>query len=368
MAGIMIVLDGMQDVAYASLEGKTPYDYGKGETFRKIEQASCNGRLVTTPAGFEADTQTCILTLLGVQPQDIPSGRSAIEALAIGMPVGDDDIVMRCNFVKISEDNCMEIATCSAPAEVARELLAEVSAQPGVTVRPVGSYKSLQCIAGGSKDAAGMVTYPPHNYVGEPLEKLLPSGNALAERLADFSRKMLGKYRPYTVFNWAQAVPCKLPQFTDLHDGMTGAMVSATDAPVGGAIAMGMACTRPDTATGDTDTDLAAKAAATLALAKTHGFVMLHVGGPDEATHRKNEREKAEFVRKMDAELIAPILEGCPDGTRIMLTCDHIALCTTSGHTDEPVGFLLYEKGRTLSGTLGDFPGTDAVNVLMGKK
>lgn len=366
MAGILVVLDGLQDHAYPSLDGKTPYDYGKGENFTHIQNASAVGSLVTTPAGFEADTQTCVLTLLGVQSEDIPSGRSYIEAQAIGMPVGDNDIVMRCNFVKISEDNRMEIATCSAPDDVAKALRAEVAAQPGVTLRPVGSYKSLQCIADGA-DAVEMRTYPPHNYVGEPLEKLLPSGNAMADQLATFSRRMLEKYKPYTVFNWAQAVPCKLPQFTDLHDGLTGAMVSATDAPVGGAVVMGMACARPDTATGDIDTDLAAKVQATLELARTNDVVMLHIGGPDEATHRKNEKEKAEFVRKMDTELIAPLLEGCPDGTRIMLTCDHRALCSTTGHTDEPVGFLLYEKGKTLSGNLGEFPGVKAVDILMGK-
>lgn len=367
MANIMIVLDGLEDISYPSLEGKTPYDHGKGANFLELEAHSAVGRFQTTPDGFEPDTQTCVLTLLGVEPEDIPTGRSYIEARAVGMPVGEDDIIMRCNFVKIAPNGVLEVPTCSAPPTVADALLAEVRALPGVAVRQVGSYKSLQCVSGGRKYLDSMHTFPPHNYAGHPLEELLPSGNELADRLAAFTRSMLERHAPYTVFNWAQAASCSLPSFASLHGGATGAMVSATDAPVGSAVVMGMACRRPDTATGDTDTDLAAKAEAALELARECDVVVLHVGGPDEATHRKDAREKASFVKRMDGELIAPLLRGAPDRTRILLTCDHIALCGTSGHTADPVGFLLYQKGTPLAGNLGILPGTSAVEVLMGR-
>lgn len=367
MANIMIVLDGLEDTTYPMLAGKTPYDFGKGEAFRELEAHSATGRLKTTPEDFEPDTQTCVLTMLGVAPEQIPSGRSCIEALAIGMPVEKDDMVLRCNFVKITPDGRVEDPTCAAPKEVANALLAEVSALPGVNVTQVGSYKSLQRIAGGKEYLAGMVTYPPHNYAGCPLEELLPSGNELADKLADFSRAMLKKYAPYTVYNWAHSVSQGLPAFAELHGGKTGGMVSATHAPMGGAIAMGMACPELPTATGDTDTDLAAKVKATLALLAERDFVMLHVGGPDEATHRQDAKEKAEFVAKMDKELMAPLLAAVPKGTRIMVTCDHMALCTTGGHLSDPVAFWLYEKGGDLSGDLGVREGTEAVEVLFGR-
>lgn len=367
MPYIMIVLDGLQDVSYAELGGKSPYDWGKRANFSEIEANCATGRLVTTPKGFEADTQTCILTLLGVKTGDIPSGRSYIEARALGIPVGGDDIVLRCNFVKITPDGMLEIPTCAAPDDVARQLKAAVAAIPGHSITQVGSYKSLQVIKGGGKFLDGMKTFPPHNYPGKPLGSLLPRGNELAGFLAGFSLAQLDIYKPYTVFNWSQSTPCVMPAFSSLHGGMTGGMVSATHAPMGCAIAMGMVCPALPTATGDIDTDLAAKAKATLALAKDNDFVMLHVGGPDEATHRQNVLEKAEFVKKMDAELIGPILNGCENGARIMITCDHTAFCTTGGHSTEPVEFMLYEKGGKLSGDLGEIDGKQAVEVLAGK-
>lgn len=364
MSRIMIVLDGLQDVSYPELDGKTPYDWGKGENFRAVEAACARGRLATTPEGFEPDTQACILTMLGVEPKDIPTGRSYIEALALGIPVGIDDIVLRCNFVKITPDGILEIPTCSAPHDVAEALKSAVSAVPGNSITQVGSYKSLQVINSGGKFMASMKTFPPHNYAGKPLESLLPSGNELADTLAAFSREQLKLHAPYTVLNWAQSVPCTLPSFASLHGGMTGAMVSATHAPMGCAVAMGMDCPRIPTATGDTDTDLAAKASETLRLAGERDFVMLHVGGPDEATHRQDSREKAEFVRKLDTELIAPILSGMKNGGKLMITCDHVALCKTGGHTTEPVEFMLYEKGKVLSGDIGDIDGREAVEVF----
>lgn len=367
MQNIMVILDGLQDIEYPVLGEKTPYEWGKGESFRKIEAACARGRLVSTPDGFEPDTQTCILTLLGVPVGDIPSGRSYIEALALGIKVGENDIVMRCNFVKVTPEGILEIPTCSAPAEVADALKAAVAAIPGHSITQVGSYKSLQAVRDGGRFAKDMVTYPPHNYAGKPLEELLPSGNELADFLAEFSREQLKLHAPYTVLNWAQSVPCGLPAFSSMHGGISGAMVSATHAPMGGAVAMGMECPALPTATGDTDTDLTAKAAATLELAGRHDFVMLHVGGPDEATHRMDAREKAEFVRKMDSELIAPILDGCADGARIMVTCDHAALCANGGHTAEPVEFMLYQKGGILNGDLGTIDGKRAVEVLIGK-
>lgn len=364
MSQIMIVLDGLQDIAYPELDDKTPYDWGKGDSFEEIEAACARGRLTTTPEGFEPDTQACILTMLGVKPEFIPTGRSYIETLALGIPVGGDDIVLRCNFVKVTPDGILEIPTFSAPKEIAETLKAAVSAISGNSITQVGSYKSLQVVKGGGKYAASMKTFPPHNYAGRPFESLLPSGNELADVLAAFSREQLKRYAPYTVLNWAQSVPCELPSFASLHGAMTGAMVSATHAPMGCAAAMGMDCPKIPSATGDTDTDLAAKVAETLKLAGRRDFVMLHVGGPDEATHRQDAREKAKFVQKLDTELIAPILRGMKNGDRLMITCDHAALCKTGGHTTEPVEFMLYEKGRTLRGDIGVVDGLKAIEVF----
>lgn len=366
MSSLMIVLDGMQDNAYPELGGLTPYEKGRGVNFTRFEQSSTKGRIITTPESFEPDTQVCVLALLGVKPTDIPRGRSYIEALAVGLDVGDEDIVMRCNFVKV-KDGILEVPCCSAPDDIAKALRDEVAALDGHMVIPVGSYKSLQLIKGAGRYIKGLETSMPHQNQGKVFESLLPRGNTLADSLAGFSKKMLEKYAPYTVFNWAPAIKTTLPAFSSLYPGISGAMVSKTDAPIGMAVAMGMECPDLPTATGDTDTDLDAKLRATLDLLDTHDFVMLHVGGPDEATHRQNALEKADFIARLDRELIGPMLEACPVGTRIMITSDHAGICSTAGHTDEPVDFLLYEKGSVQKGDMGTINAAIAVDTLLGR-
>ena len=366
MANILMIMDGMQDIAYDVLDGKTPYDYGKGKYFTAIETASKKLLLATTPAGFEPDTKDCTLTLLGVQADEIPRGRSYLEALAEGVDVGDNDIIMRCNFVEIDEQRRVKVPCCNAPQPVAEELLAAVRAA-GSFLKPVGTYKSLQVIKGARTSFADMVTYPPHNHSGEALEEILPHGNLLADSLAEMSRVLLEKHFPYTVFNWGQAVKEEVPLFTKLH-GISGAMVTKTAALEGIARAMQMECPVIPTATGDTDTDLGAKARATLELARRHDFVLMHVGGTDEATHRQNPKEKADFIAKIDKELLGPILEGCAEGDRILLTCDHAALCSTSSHTSEPVLTMLWQKGTVLAGDMGLQDGTQAISILMNEK
>ena len=143
-------------------------------------------------------------------------------------------------------------------------------------------------------------------------------------------------------------------------------MVTKTLARGGVERAMQMPCPPLPGATGDTETNLAIKAQTTLAFLQTHDFVALHVGGPDEATHRQDPVEKAAFIARADKEMLAPILAECPAGTRVLLTCDHAALCSTAGHTTEPVRALLWQKGTILSGDKGLLSGRKAIPPLMG--
>ena len=365
MSYLMILLDGVQDIAYEELGGKTPLEAGKGENYRRIEAQSAKVRFATTPPGWEPDTLVCTLTLFGLAPDRIPAGRTCIEAQAEGIPVEKDDLVLRCNFVRIGEDGSLEVPCCTPPDDVADALMAEVTKRHGSPLNRIGSYKCIQTIPGMRESLKGMRTFPPHNYQNKPLKDILPIGNELAESLGATTMELLERHRPYTVFNWGHSVYEELPTFEQLT-GMKGALVNKTLVLEGVAKVMEMACPHVPGATGETDTNLKGKAQATLDLLKDGYFVVLHIGGTDEATHRQNPIEKAEFIRRVDEQLLGPILEGCPQDCKIMLTSDHEAYCSHAGHTDLPVEALLWENGKTHSGDLGVRDGAGAIPLFLG--
>jgi len=362
---LMILIDGVQDISYEVLGGKTPLEAGKGEAYLRLEAESARALLKTTPPGWEPDTLNCTLTLFGFTPDMLPSGRTCIEAQAEGVPVEKDDLVMRCNFVRIAEDGTLEEPCCTPPDEIADALMAEVIKRHGTPLKRIGGYKCIQSFRESKKWMEGLRTFPPHNYQNKPLKDLLPYGNELGESLAKTMLELYEVYKPYTVFNWGHSIYEELPSFTQLT-GMKGAIVNKTLVLEGVAKVMEMACPHVPGATGETDTNLKGKASAVLELLKDGYFVVLHVGGADEATHRQDPKEKAWFISRVDEELLAPIIEGVPDGCKIMLTSDHEAYCSHAGHTDLPVEALLWEKGKVHRGDLGLIEGTQAIPLLCG--
>ena len=101
-------------------------------------------------------------------------------------------------------------------------------------------------------------------------------------------------------------------------------MVAARGAAAGCARLLGAALVVPPGATGDVDTDLHAKARAAVdAIERGARRVVVHVGAPDEAAHRRDAGAKAQALEALDAALLAPLSDAvaacggtlavCPD-------------------------------------------------------
>ena len=104
----------------------------------------------------------------------------------------------------------------------------------------------------------------------------------------------------------------------------TTVVVAARGAAAGCARLLGAALLVPPGATGDVDTDLHAKARAAVdAIARGARSVVVHVGAPDEAAHRRDAAAKVAALEAIDAALLAPLRDAvartggtlavCPD-------------------------------------------------------
>jgi 2,3-bisphosphoglycerate-independent phosphoglycerate mutase len=102
-------------------------------------------------------------------------------------------------------------------------------------------------------------------------------------------------------------------------------VVAARGAAAGCALLLGAALVVAPGATGDVDTDLDAKARAALdAIARGARSVVVHVGAPDEAAHRRDAGAKVAALEAIDAALLAPLRDGVARAGGTLAVCpDH---------------------------------------------
>ena len=118
---------------------------------------------------------------------------------------------------------------------------------------------------------------------------------------------------------WADGA--RLPRALD----DTTVVVAAPGAAAGCARLLGATLVVPPGATGDVDTDLHAKAKAAVdAIERGARRVVVHVGAPDEAAHRRDAGAKVAALEALDAALLAPLSDAIAHARGTLAVCpDH---------------------------------------------
>lgn len=300
MGVVLCILDGFTDPEF------DPADYPALSGLRRLGD-------VDTALGEKPESLNCILHLLGIR--NVPALlRGYAEALGEGIPVGENDLILRGSWFSRDESgHC--VAPLAAPAEI----------PSGLPCRYVslGGYKSLLIFPDLGASAKELTTYPPYALAGKLAEDLCPRGCPELETV--FQALCLPQC---CCIPWGQSRPIALPPFPE-----KGCVISGTSVVRGIGKLLGMDVWTVPGATGDTDTDLNAKRFAALDAAGKYPFVLLHINGADEASHRKDAREKQAFLAKADAEIIRPLAAKLP---YFVVTGDHAADPRTGNHAGTP--------------------------------
>ena len=329
MKYILILGDGMADYPVAELGGKTPLQAANKPGMDFIARNGEIGLTYTVPESVLPGSDTANLSVMGFDPDVYYTGRAPIEAVSMGINLGDDDIVYRCNLVSLSdgdngryEDRAMidysadEISTEEAKAligDVNEFLLGRVYEKysdvfnkrgaPDIKFYPGISYR--HCMVWRNKDIyvksdgqvggaeANAITkkvacVPPHDIMTRAISDYLPViGEAGGVDGAGFEAGVLRLImkESYEFFsrhavNRARAERGLLPAnslwlwgqggrlaLSSFYDkyGLKGAVISAVDLLKGIAISAGMQSIDVEGATGTIDTNYKGKADAALA-------------------------------------------------------------------------------------------------------
>ena len=364
MKHVMIVPDGMADHPLEGIEGRTPLEAAKTPHMDWLAQQGTVGMVRTIPHALDPGSDVSCLSLLGYDPAKYYTGRGALEAMDMRIPLGENDLVFRMNFVTEWNGELADYSAGHISSTEGRVLIAflnrklgskEIRFYPGVGYRHIVVIRDhpelggvrAHCVAPHEIEGEQLSDHFPVGPGGEFLKKLMLDARLLLQdHEVNEVRVDLGENPANMAWLWGQGRCPALPSFESAR-GMKGAVVAAVQVVRGIARAAGMRVADVEGATGYTDTNYRGKGEAAVALAEDHDFVFVHVEAPDEAGHRGNLKLKMMTIEEIDAHIVAPVRAAAEKrgDMRVTVACDHATPCALKKHTRERVPFLAWGPG-----------------------
>jgi 2,3-bisphosphoglycerate-independent phosphoglycerate mutase len=357
---VIIVPDGAADEPIESLGGKTPLEAAQTPNMDRISTQGRLGLVRTVPEGFEPGSDVAQMSLLGYDPLRYYSGRAPIEAAARNIRLGRDDWVFRCNLVTIADGLMADHSAGHISTEEACTLIKELQkhiSDPRLSLYTGVSYRHLLVVKGIEFDVR---TYPPHDHIGKPVEKILPRGKGadLLIQLMNQSQQIfagheinrvrqdLGENRVSSIWLWGQGKQASLESFRKRF-GLRGAVITAVDLVRGLAKLVGFDLIDVPGATGFTDTNYEGKGSAAIKALEKYDLVFVHIEAPDEAGHEGSVEMKKTAIERVDRHVVGPVLEALQryENWRILVLPDHPTPVGSGAHSAAPVPFAMAGTG-----------------------
>jgi 2,3-bisphosphoglycerate-independent phosphoglycerate mutase len=357
---VVLVPDGCADEPVDELGGRTPLEAAALPNLQALAARSDVGRATVIPGDLPPGSDVGNLAILGYDPLEFHTGRAPIEAAAMGVDLGADEVAYRCNLVTLGADGTMvDFAAGHLGSEQSHPIIAALDAElgngrDGVRFHPGVEYRHLVVVPREWADAACV---PPHDLTGQPA--VWPTGPAAAKltELMEASRPVVANAAAEVgsiatqVWLWGQGVKPVLPPFAERF-GVAGRLTSAVDLVRGLGVLAGIEVLDVPGATAGFDNDYAAQRDACIASLADRDFFLLHVEATDEAGHQQNVGEKVGALEAWDGEIIGPLLDALPDlgPHRILLMPDHATPLRLGTHTSDPVPYLLHDSEAPVDG------------------
>ena len=366
MKYVVVIVDGAAGWALPERGGKTCLEIASTPNLDAMAREGVLGMARTVPQGMEPSSACACMSVLGYDPGVYYRGRSAIEAISMGVPTGDSDVVFRCNLVAVRDGKMWSYSSGYISTEEARCLVEALNEKLGddkIRFYPGTSYRHI-CRIMGREDALQAICTPPHDIPEKPVAEFLPRGQGsdllldLMERSQDVLREHpVNKQRqargdiPATMIwlFWGSGKIPAMPPFQDIY-GLDAAMTSGVDLLRGLAKMAKMTVLDIPGVTDGQDNDYAAQSAGALEALKKHDMVVIHIEAPDEAAHDGSIDNKVKAIERIDSEVIGRFRSWKSDELRMLIMPDHPTPIKIRTHCDDPVPFLLWGSGFKSSG------------------
>jgi 2,3-bisphosphoglycerate-independent phosphoglycerate mutase len=358
----IVIIDGAAGLPLAERGNKTCLELAKTPNLDALAKEAVLGLVRTVPPGMEPSSACACMSLLGYDPKRYYKGRGGIEARSLNIPLGDGEVVFRCNLVAIHDGKMWDYSAGHISSDEAKELINALNQSLGnerIQFYPGVSYRHILKLKG-AEEALSATCTPPHDIPDKPVNDFLPRGKG-SEILRDLMKRSEAVLKEHPVnirrisrgdipatsiwLFWGSGRAPEMPRFNEVY-GLGAALTSGVDLLKGLARMLGMEVLDIPGVTDDMDNDYAAQANGALEALKKHDLVVIHIEAPDEAAHAGSIDDKIKAIEMVDSEVIRR-LRG---GLRLLVLPDHPTPIKFRTHSDQPVPFLLWGEGFSTNG------------------
>jgi 2,3-bisphosphoglycerate-independent phosphoglycerate mutase len=353
----VLIIDGAAGLPLPERGHKTCLELARTPNLDEMALGGFLGLVRTVPPGMEPSSACACMSVLGYDPKVYYKGRAAIEARSMGIGVGEEEVVFRCNLVAVRDGKMWDYSAGHISTEEARELISalneslgsdELSFYPGVSYRHILKLKGWQ-------DSLQATCTPPHDIPGRPVAQYLPHGpgsevlrdlmarseDVLRDHPVNVERKSRGEIPATGIWLfWGSGRVPEMPAFRQVY-GLSAVMTSGVDLLRGLARMAGMEVLDIKGVTDGPDNDYTAQAVGALEALGRNDLVVVHIEAPDEAAHAGSVEDKIEAIQRVDMEVVSRLRTWREDELRVLIMPDHPTPIEVRTHTADPVPFLL---------------------------
>jgi 2,3-bisphosphoglycerate-independent phosphoglycerate mutase len=377
MKYLVFVPDGCADVPLDELGGRTPLEAARMPHLARLAAAGEVGRAAVIPPGLPPGSDVGNMAILGFDPSQYHTGRAPIEAAAMGVELGPDEVAYRCNLVTLSDDKpptMVDFAAGHPTNEQSHAIVAALDRElgggkRGVRFHPGVEYRHL-CVV--PKDWADAECTPPHDLTGRHAVFPFGPASSVINALMDASWAIVRDVAQSVdcdatqIWLWGQGTKPQLPSFEGTY-GVAGRMTSAVDLVQGLGVLTGIEVVDVPGATAGFDNDYVAQRDACLRSLADRELFVLHVEATDEAGHQGLADVKVDALERWDADIIGPIVDALgQEQFRVLLMPDHATPCDIKTHSSDPVPYLLFDAQHAGPGGVCTEAGTAACAPVPG--
>src|SRR5262249_31693962 len=195
----IVIPDGCADDPQESLGGKTPLQAAHKPNMDRIAQLGLVGLSNNVPTSLTPASDVATLSLFGYDPLVVYTGRSPLEAAAMGIRLKARDWAVRCNLVTIENEEMRDFTAGHITTDEGRALINTLNdvvdsvAADDVTLYefvPGVSYRNCLVIRNAPPGTLSneTKTQPPHDIPDRPILDYLPTGPG-----SDLFRGLMGQ-------------------------------------------------------------------------------------------------------------------------------------------------------------------------------